>query len=84
MAEGRRKEWIESFYGQPCFDIPDSEVVFDVINYARCRTALDVYQCGACGRLYIERKPQQASGALRSFKPEDPDWKGTLSDDTAA
>jgi hypothetical protein len=84
VVAGKRKEWIESFYGQPYFEIADSSVVFDIIDHARHRTALDIYQCEACGRLYVEREPRQASGTLRAFKPEDIDWKGTLSDDHAA
>jgi hypothetical protein len=78
IAAGKRREWIENFYGRPGFDLEDSSVVFDIMLYARQRSALDIYQCEACGRIYIEREPQQSSGALRRFKPEDPDWQGTL------
>lgn len=81
IATGKRTEWIEKFYGQSYFEISDSSVVFDIMDYARLRTALVLYQCEECGRLYIEREPRQASGTLRAFKPEDPDWRGTLSDD---
>lgn len=51
VLEGKRKEWIESFYGRPDFDIPDSSVVFDIMYHARHRCGLDVYQCEACGRI---------------------------------
>lgn len=83
VVAGKRKEWIEEFYGQPYFEVSDSSVVFDIIDYARIRTKLDIYQCEACGRLFIEREPQQASGTMRAFIPEDADWRGTLSDDNA-
>ena len=78
VSEGRRKEWIESFYGRPYFEISDSSIVFDIMDYARHCSGLDVYQCEACGRIYIEREPQQSSGSLRCFKPENTDWRGTL------
>jgi hypothetical protein len=78
IAEGRRKEWVEKFYGRPYFEISDSSLVFDIMSYARLRAGLDIYQCEACGRIYIEREPQQSSGSLRCFKPEDSDWRGTL------
>ena len=78
VSEGKRKEWIESFYGRPYFEISDSSVVFDIMNWANLRCGLDVYQCEACGRIYIEREPYQSSGSLRCFKPEDTDWRGTL------
>lgn len=78
VVEGRRKEWVEKFYGRPYFEISDSSVVFDIMSYARDRAALDIYQCEACGRIFIEREPQQASGSLRCFKPEDSDWRGAL------
>jgi hypothetical protein len=78
VSEGRRKEWIESFYGKSYFEIEDSSVVFDIMDYARHRCGLDVYQCEACGRIYIEREPRQASGSLRCFKPKDVNWRGTL------
>jgi hypothetical protein len=79
VGGGKRKEWIERFYEQPYFEIEDSSVVFDIFNYARLQCDLDIYQCETCGRIFIERETQQKSGTLRSFKPEDSDWKGTLS-----
>ena len=81
VAAGKREEWIERFYGQPYFDTSDSSVVFDIIDHARFGMALSVYQCEGCGRLWIEREPRQDSGTLRCFKPDETDWKGTLSDD---
>src|SRR5262245_47145070 len=70
VVKGKRKEWIEDFYGRSYFDIEDSSVVFDIFNYARLGSDLDIYQCEKCGRIFIEREPRQSSGALRSFKPE--------------
>src|SRR5436190_17580618 len=51
VVAGKRKEWIEAFYGQPGLEIDDRSIVFDIIDYARHRTALDIYQCEVCGRL---------------------------------
>lgn len=82
VAQGQRKEWIARFYGKSDFDLPDHSVVFDIINYSHLRSGLDIYQCEACGRIFIETAPE--AGTYRSFKPDDEEWKGTLSDKSAA
>ena len=79
VTEGRREEWIGKYYGQPAVGADNSEVVFDIINNAHLRTALDMYQCEGCGRIHIGKSPQSDS-PLRSFKPDAEDWRGTLAD----
>jgi hypothetical protein len=39
-------------------------------------TMLEIYQCDAWGRIWIERAPHTFT--YRAFKPDDEDWKGTL------
>ena len=78
IREGRRKEWIDSFYGNPGVDIEDVSVLFDIISFSQERVGLDIYQCEACGRIFIEHAPQ--SFTHRTFKPEDEDWKGMMLD----
>ncbi len=80
IRQGKRKEWVDSFYGGRSrgVEIKDSEVVFDIFDLAHHGLGLDMYQCDACGRIFIERIP--GSFTYRSFKPEDEDWQGTLAE----
>ena len=76
VQAGKRREWIEQFYGKPGFDLEDGSVIFDIWTRRDPETVLDIYQCDACGRIFIERAPH--SFAYRPFNPEEEDWRGTL------
>ena len=76
VQAGKRREWIEQFYGQPGFDLEDGSVVVDIWTRRDPETVLDIYQCDACGRVFIERAPHTFT--YRTFRPEDADWRGAL------
>ena len=76
VQAGKRREWIEQFYDKPGFDLEDSSVVFDIWTRHDPATLIDIYQCDACGRLWVERAPHTFT--YRAFKPEQEDWKGAL------
>lgn len=76
IQAGKRREWIAEFYAQPDFDLDDTSVVFDIWTRRDPTMMLDIYQCDACGRVYIEREPH--TFRYRCFKPEHEDWRGAL------
>jgi hypothetical protein len=76
IQSGKRKEWMEEFYGKQGFDLDDPNVVFDIWTRNDPATMLDIHQCDACGRIFIERAPHTFT--YRVFKPEHDDWRGAL------
>lgn len=76
IVNGRRREWVEQFYGQIGFDLHDQNVVVDILSRRQQEATLQLYQCDGCGRLSLERAPN--CYMFRTFKPEQEGWTGAL------
>ncbi len=76
INEGRRQDWIKSFYEGRDLNVSDSGVISDIYCRASVENGLNIFQCESCGRIFIEKHSD--SNAFVCFKPVSDDWKGVL------
>ena len=66
----RRNEWlVETFGAVYPDDMPDAEVIADLLMVDFRRYALSIAECERCGRLWLQRRVDENS--YRSFVPDD-------------
>lgn len=59
VREGRRDAWLIQKFGEIYpRDLPDSEVIGDILMVTRRPYILSIAECGACGRLHVQRAPE--------------------------
>ena len=76
VSAGKRSEWItERFGSQYPQEMDDREVINDIITSSTYMKYLNIFQCTACGRLWLQRPGLQK---FLSFRPEDEDWQDAL------
>jgi hypothetical protein len=75
--EGRRDEWLNSFF-LPLYphDVPDESVVCDILLRNQGRIEHSVWECDECGRLWVQRKP--GLNEYRSYRPDVPGYGAVL------
>ena len=74
VAEGRRNEWFQQFYGE-VFALEDASVISDIFSRYQNDFFLALHQCEQCGRLWLQEKP--GGNVYHSYLPEGP-WRGAL------
>lgn len=74
---GQKKDWISENFTVPPYptDLPDHEMIWDLIHNSFIGKTATIYQCDACGRILIQRG---RTDNFISFKPETKDWQGIL------
>jgi hypothetical protein len=71
IRAGRRTEWLTERFGERYpNDLSDGEVIADVLLSVLSERVLSITECGRCGRVWIQRKPQ--TNEYWSFAPDDP------------
>lgn len=77
VGEGRRAEWIASYFSpQYPPDISDDEVVVDILGIHERRRQLSVAECEQCGRLWVQKEP--GVNEYRSYAPDEPGYAAVL------
>jgi hypothetical protein len=76
LQESRRAEYVNALYGQE-MEIDDESLIFDTISYAEHPFLRRVHQCDACGRIWLQRKPD--GNYYVAFSP-DGEWRGILAE----
>jgi hypothetical protein len=74
---GQKENWINENFTVPPYptDLPDHEMVWDLIHNSFIEKTRTIYQCESCGRIWIQRG---LTDNFISFKPETKDWQGIL------
>ncbi len=79
IQRGHRDEWLRRFYGERYYrDLlsqGNDSVVDDILIRHISPFALGIHQCERCGRLWLQRGPDE--NAWVSYLPEG-DWRGAL------
>ena len=76
---GRREQWLrERFTAAPDYpvDLPNEDVVKDIIDLHDVRALLSVAECEKCGRLWVQTAPGTA--VYRSYTPDEGGHAGLL------
>ncbi len=73
----QKDNWISENFTVPPYplDLPDQEMVWDLIHNSFVEKTGTIYQCDVCGRILIQRGH---TDNFISFKPETNDWQGIL------
>lgn len=77
VREERRGAWIGQFFSPEYpADLPDVEIVQDIITSHAGRRSLSVAECDACGRLWVQRS--HGENRYLSYAPERPGYAAVL------
>lgn len=73
----QKEEWMNKNFSVPPYptDLPDHEMVWDLIHNSFNELTRAIYQCESFGRIWIQ---QGRTENFISFMPETNDWKGIL------
>jgi len=75
-AEERRR-WIAAHFDEHYpLDLPDASVIHDIITAGMLRHGRTLYECEACGRLWLQLRPDENRWV--SYAPEEPQATGVL------
>lgn len=74
IAEGRREEWLQQFYGE-LFPIENASVISDIFSREMSVFQLAIHQCEQCGRLWLQEKAGE--NVFTPYLPEGA-WRGAL------
>jgi hypothetical protein len=74
---GQRDNWIKENFTVPPYptDLPDQEMIWDLIHNSFIEKTGTMFQCDSCGRILIQRGQ---TDNFTSFKPETKDFKEML------
>jgi hypothetical protein len=77
VREGRRVEWIASYFSpQYPTEVSDEGIVSDILGVQEQLFHLSVAECEQCGRLWVQREP--GINSYRSYAPDEPGYAGVL------
>lgn len=65
---GKQSEWVQRYYRDEAMELPTREVLYDILLNHFDTRALDVIQCEACHRLWIQA--QDGGSNYLSWAPE--------------
>ena len=68
-VQGTRDEWLTEQFGSEYPRESDEAVIYDLMSTAEIRYSLHIYQCEACGRLWLTDRHNPSR--MLSFVPED-------------
>lgn len=77
IREGKRTEWIAEHFGviYP-HDLPDAEIISDLLTANFRRYAISMAECEQCGRLWLQRRVDE--NHYRSFAPDNGGYESHL------
>lgn len=77
--DNTRAEWLVEHFGEiyPS-DLPDAEVISDLLDSSLRKYAVSMAECERCGRLWLQRKVGQ--NLYRSFAPDEGGYESHLAD----
>lgn len=73
---GKRGEWIASDLHEYAHDLPDEDVIHDILAAYWLERALRVCECGGCGRLWVQEQP--GMNRYMAFSPDESGMRGIL------
>lgn len=72
VRSGCRDAWLVKTFGDIYpKDLPDAEVISDLLSARYFKNSLRISECKQCGRLWIQKEPDDMY--YRSFSPDDRD-----------
>lgn len=78
-AEERRR-WIAAYFNEHYpSDMTDAEVIHDILVGGMLRHGRTLYECQACGRLWLQARPDE--NRFISYAPDEPGGTGVLQSD---
>jgi hypothetical protein len=75
--KGEKENWMKENFTVPPYpiDLPDQEMIWDLIHNSFVDKTRTMFQCETCGRILIQEK---GSERFITFKPDNDDWTNLL------